>query len=361
MRVAIITNMPAPYRVPSWNEVARELGDDFLVIFCCRREPNRQWDVPPILFRHVFLKENFSEKSPGNYVHNNKDVWRHLNAFSPDVVITGGFNPTMLYAIAYTMVKRKKHIPVSDAWEMAEKHLSSLHMGLRKFVYRFSHAFIACSRKGKAYFESFGLSKESVFVSHLAISNGKGLPIKPFGERPYDLLFSGQFIERKQPLFFVQVARALKNKKQNLKVLVLGSGPLEGAMIGSLEDAGIDYDFPGFARQEALPGYYAAAKIFLFPTQYDAWGVVANESMIMGTPVITTPNAGCADELVIHDNTGFVLPLDEQAWVDKCLELLQDEHRWNGFAEKAREVSSTINFKRSAEELIRACTFACRK
>jgi glycosyltransferase involved in cell wall biosynthesis len=361
MRVAIITNMPAPYRVPSWNEAALVLGDDFLVIFCCRREPNRQWDVPPIHFNHVFLKENFREKGAGNYVHNNKDVWNHLNAFSPDVVITGGFNPTMLYAIAYTILKRKKHIPVSDAWEMAEKHLSPFHIGVRKFVYRFSHAFIACSIKGKEYFESFGLSKESVFVSHLAISDGKRLPKKSFGERTYDLMFSGQFIERKHPFFFVQVALAIKKIKKDLKLLVLGAGPLEGDMIRLLEDSGIEYDFPGFARQEDLPGYYSATRIFLFPTQYDAWGVVANEAMIMGTPVITTPNAGCADELVLHDITGFVLPLDEHAWVDKCLELLKDENRWNCFAEKAVEISSTINYKRSAEELIRACTFACRK
>src|SRR5215207_8608232 len=145
MRVAIVTNMPAPYRVNAWNEVARTLGDNFLVIFCSRREPNRQWDIPEIRFPHIFLKEQFREKEKGHYVHNNRDVWKHLRRFCPDVVITGGFNPTMLYAFFYTLLFRKKHVPVSDAWEMAERHLSPMHMRLRRMVYRFTDAFLACS------------------------------------------------------------------------------------------------------------------------------------------------------------------------------------------------------------------------
>src|SRR6185369_13591002 len=136
MRIVIVTNMPAPYRIPSWNRIAKEKDVELVVIFCTRKEPNRHWTIPEMLFEHIFLEENYRVKKDGTtFVHNNKDVWKHLKKINPDIVITGGFNPTMLYAFLYCLVRRKKHIPLSDAWKISEQHLSFPHRIARKIVY----------------------------------------------------------------------------------------------------------------------------------------------------------------------------------------------------------------------------------
>ncbi len=359
MRVAIVTNIPAPYRIEAWNTVARELGDDFMVFFCSHNEPNRKWDVPPIHFQHIFLKENFKAKKDGNtFVHNNTDVWKHLKQFNPDVVITGGFNPTMLYAFLFCLLHRKKHIPVSDAWKMSEQHLTPVHKLLRKFIFRFSDAFIACSEKGKAYYESFNLKKDAVFISHYSITNEAFENSRPFAHRPYDLLFSGQFTSRKNPFFFVEIARQLKKVKSDLTILLLGDGPLKEKLLEQLSQSNINFSYPGYASQKELPGYYGSSKLFLFPTAYDAWGVVANEALASGTPVLVTPMAGCSDELIIPDYNGYVLPLSESEWAKKCVNLLNDQAQWNSFSEKARQVSSTFNHRKAATELLNACHYA---
>jgi glycosyltransferase involved in cell wall biosynthesis len=359
MRIALVTNIPAPYRIAAWNIVAEKMGNDFLVLFCAEREPNRQWNVPAMKFRHQFLKEHFTVKKDGTtVVHNNGDVWKHLKAFNPDVVITSGFNPTMLYAFFYCLAHRKKHIPISDAWQLSELHLSAAHRMLRKTVFRFSQAFIACSLKGKSYYQQYGKKPEQVFISHYTITTSAFDNNRKYADRPFDLLFSGQFIERKNPLFFIEVASLLKKKKPDIHVLLLGDGPLRQSMLQMLAQAGIQYTWPGYVAQQDLPQYYAQARLFLFPTSYDAWGVVAHESLAAGTPVLVTPFAGCSDELVLHDQNGYILPLETALWAEQCAVLLQDEERWQRNSAKAKQTAGEFTHERAADALWQAGNYA---
>ena len=48
MKVALVTNLPPPYRVPIFNRLARHPALDFHAVFCATREPNRAWDLPPM-------------------------------------------------------------------------------------------------------------------------------------------------------------------------------------------------------------------------------------------------------------------------------------------------------------------------
>jgi glycosyltransferase involved in cell wall biosynthesis len=361
MRVALITNIPAPYWVATWNYIAEQLKDDFVIFFCSATEPNRNWKIQEITCRHVFLKENYKIKKDGSTaVHNNKDIWRHLRTFNPDIVITGGFNPTMLYAFLYSKIFRKKHIPITDAWEMSERHLGKLHRLIRKIIYGSSQAFLACSQKGKEYFKQYGDEKK-IFVTHYSIDHKKFASSNSFSQRNFDLIFSGQLIERKNPEFFLRVVMALQKQYPSLQVLLLGDGPLRERITGTLNAAGIDYSYPGHVQQEDLPYYYGQSRIFLFPTSFDAWGVVAHEALSAGTPVITTPYAGCADELVHNNGNGFVLPLEESRWMEKCLELLQHEDQWKLFSEKSVEAASRINNKEAAEAMLRSFEYVMNK
>src|SRR5690242_20061598 len=83
LRIALITNHPPPFRIPIYHKVARMQGIDLRVIFCTPREPNRQWELPPMQFNHVFLKEKFVTRG-SNFIHNNPDVITKLKAIEPD-------------------------------------------------------------------------------------------------------------------------------------------------------------------------------------------------------------------------------------------------------------------------------------
>ncbi len=155
MKTCIITNIPAPYRNPILEIVGNEFKNDFLMIFCAKKESNRKWNLDNFNFNHLFLKENMKAKSNGyDYVHNNPDVFKELKKFNPDIIITTGHNPTHLYAWLYSLIFRKKHIPMSDGWIFSENNLSFLHRIIRKIVFLTSSSFIGASKNTFLLFES---------------------------------------------------------------------------------------------------------------------------------------------------------------------------------------------------------------
>ncbi len=66
--------------------------------------------------------------------------------------------------------------------------------------------------------------------------------------------------------------------------------------------------FPGFAQREDLAGLYALAEALVLPTHSDPWGLVVNEAMACGLPIIVSSVAGCAADLVEDGWNGYVVP-----------------------------------------------------
>jgi len=356
MKIALVTNIPAPYRIPVYNKVAEVYGDDFLVVFCAKYEPNRAWNLPVIKCNHLFLKEKIHAKKDGyNFVHNNIEVLNKLNEYNPDIVITTGYNPTHLYAWLYTVVKRKKHIPMTDGWTYSEHNLSWLHRWIRKVVFKTSDAYIGASKNSMALFESYGVANSKIFQSHLCVNNKSFANTNSLDMRPFDLMFSGSFHERKLPYLFADVARILKEKIPNLKVLILGDGELKTKFFAMLEASKIEYSYAGYVKQEELPQYYNQSKLFLFTTRLDAWGLVVNEAMASGTPVITTPYAGVINDLVIDGYNGRVLELDAQLWAKEILSVLLNKNVWELYSKNSIKSVQRFTFDRAANGIIEAC------
>lgn len=362
MKICLITNIPVPYRLPIFEILAKKLGNNFLVMYCAKSESNRNWDFNNFNFNYLFLNENVKAKNDGfNYIHNNLDIFSKLKKFNPDVVITTGFNPTHLYAWLYSKLFFKKHIPMTDGWLYSEKNLSQLHKFIRKFVFNTSNSFIGASKNSIKLYESYGVQRERIFQSHLCIDNKKFENSNKFNDRKYHIMFSGQLTERKIPFFFCDIVEKLSKRIDNLKVLILGSGPLEKEILAKLNNLKIDYTYPGFVSQEELPKYYSDSKLFLFTTKLDAWGVVVNESMASGTPVITTPYAGVINDLVLDSKNGYILDINIEKWVDKIETILLDEKLWNKLSFNAIEKVQEFNFENAAKGIIEASNYNERK
>jgi glycosyltransferase involved in cell wall biosynthesis len=355
VKLAIVTNIPAPYRIPIYNRISEKMGKDFLAIYCAELEDNRQWTLSEIKYRSTCLKENVYKKKDGyNYVHNNPDVLKHLIRFKPDVVITTGFNPTHLYAWLYTLFFRKKHIPMTDGWLHSESNLGSLHRIIRRIVFNTSDAFIGASKNSLTLFESYGISNDKFFQSHLCIDNKQFANESGFKDRPYHIMFSGQFHERKLPLFFAEIACALTKKIQGLNVLILGDGPLKKEFFQKLDSNNVNYTYAGYVNQSDLPKYYASSKLFLFTTRLDAWGLVVNEALASATPVISTPYTGVINDLLVDAFNGRIMDLDINAWSNTVLEILENESLWKKLSLNAVHSVQRFNFDTAADGIIKA-------
>ena len=356
LKLAIVVNEPPPYRVPVFNLITRNPEIRLQVIFCCRREPNRLWDLPPMAFDHVFLRERIRTVH-GRYIHNNPDVVIALSRFRPDVVLGNGFNPTHLYAFAWTRLMRRAYIAMTDGTLQSEQSLSTLHVRLRRYVYQRAGAFVAASQGGLALYRSYQVPAARCFRSCLAVDNARFHPHGIGDDKKWDFIFSGRLEAGKQPEFAMDVALECARKLgRQLTLLYVGSGSQEAALRTRASTLGHELivHFHGFAQQSDLPQLYRSAKIFLFPTRADVWGVVANEACAAGLPVIVSPHAGVANELVVDGQNGYVRPLDLQAWTTCALELLDNSDRLRAMGERSLLLVQPYCFEAAAQGIVHA-------
>jgi len=359
-RLAIVTNEPPPYRIPVFQRIGQTPGITLQVIFCARREPNRKWDLPPFEFDHCFLRERISTVK-GRYIHNNPDVVLALKRFAPDVIVNDGLNPTQLYAFAYAWLKGIPHVPLTDGTYQSELALSRVHKMVRRFVYARSAAFLSASMGGQALFESYGVPAGRCFKSYLCIDNEGYQSGSEAAGKQFDFIFSGRIVPEKGPMFALEVAHATARRLgRKTSIVFAGSGSEEGVVkeaAARMIDA-VDAHFHGFALQKELPALYRAARLFLFPTHADVWGVVANEACAAGLPVIVTPHAGVAGELVVEGENGHVCPLEAEQWAEHAATLLSRPDKWESYSRRSLALVKKYTFDNAAQGVVDACRFA---
>jgi glycosyltransferase involved in cell wall biosynthesis len=360
MNVVIITNGPVPYRIPALNELAAKPDVNLHVLFCCEREPNRDWSLPAIQFPCTYLRERivgFKDR----YIHNNVDVVPALRRLKPDIIITGGFNPTHLYGFAYAWLKRIPHIAMTDGTYDSEKTLSMMHRWVRQLVYARSKAFLWSSIGGKKLFSSYGIADSRCFRACLCVENLKFSNAETDRHGKFDFIFCGRMEPVKNPHFALDVAIAAAVRlKRRTTILFVGAGSQEAELRAraAAHRHLVEAEFHGFATQDELPALYRSARVFLFPTTWDPWGVVSNEACAAGLPVLISPHAGAADELVVDGENGYVCELDVALWVERAVTLLMRPELYSAYASRSRAKVKSFTFKDACEGMFAACCYA---
>lgn len=361
MRVVIVTNIPAPYRLPVYAMLAQEPDIDLHVVYCSGREPDREWNLGEATFPHTFLNQSFVRFS-GRFIHVNHDIWSVLLSLRPGIVVTTGFNPTHLLAYAWARMHGARHVVMTDGTLESEAALTPLHRWVRRHVYAHSPAFIGASDGAMRLFHSYGIDSSVMFKSHLCADNAQFFAAPP-QEKRYDFIFCGRFEKVKNPFFALDIARACARRLgRRVSIVFVGSGGIETEIraYATAMEAEVDTEFAGFARQEDLPGWYGASRIFLFPTLWDPWGVVANEACAAGVPVLVSEVAGAANELIRDGENGFVMPLDLGRWTEAATRLLNDAALYAGMAIRSRECVREYSYDNAARGIAEAVRAADR-
>lgn len=353
-RVALVLNMPTPYRVPVFQRVSAEPDIDLHVIYCAQTEPDREWVLEPSALSEIFLKDRMV-RWRGRFIHFGAGVWRELRRIKPDVVITGGYNPTHLIAFIYCVLTGVRHISNTDGDVESEKSLSILHRLVRRAVSTRTHAYIGPSDSSLRLFESWGVRKVRLFKAPLSVDN-EAFDDQRTVDREFDVLFCGRLVDIKDPLFALTVsAKTAERLNRSISVLVLGSGPLADAVDAMAENlSSIVVTRPGFVQPDEIASWFQRCRLFLFPTEWDPWGLVVNEACAAGLPVLVTPYAGAARELVETGMNGFVMAKSVEPWADHAAKILDDPVLWASMSEASRIKVEKHTHEASAEGYLEA-------
>lgn len=171
---------------------------------------------------------------------------------------------------------------------------------LEKLGFPSSHIFKGCDAVDNAYFEEQ--------VEEWRRQYGKASHLPGLDQRIPFFLASNRFIPRKNLSGLIKAYAAYRVEAEKpWRLLLLGDGPERPALeqlVDSLQVEGVV--FCGFQQIQTLPAYYAYAGAFVHPATNDQWGLVVNEAMAAGLPVIVSDRAGCAQDLVSHEENGYI-------------------------------------------------------
>lgn len=172
------------------------------------------------------------------------------------------------------------------------------------------------------------------------------------------VLFAGKLVEFKRPTDLVHAVGRLRNQGENISLLVAGSGELEETLRATSELHGIDTHFLGFCNQTKMPSVYAAADLLVLPsTGRETWGLVVNEALACGTPVVVSDSVGCAPEVEELLGSKAIFPIGN---VETLAARIRDsmQHRPNRSALKV--AGETFSLAAAAEGIVRAVRHAAR-
>ena len=214
---------------------------------------------------------------------------------------------------------------------------------------------------------SLGLPDERVTLTPYVVDNDwwlaqsarvdRNVVRASWGAAPDDvvILFCAKLQPWKRPLDLLQ-AFAKANIAKALLVFA-GEGPLRPSLEAEATALGIAgrVRFLGFVNQTQLPAIYTAADLMVLPSVYDAFGVVVNEAMLCGCPVVASDHVGAARDLIVHGRTGFVYPCGEiQALAGILQQALADRGRLSEFGRAARTRMESWSPRENIEATVQA-------
>jgi glycosyltransferase involved in cell wall biosynthesis len=110
------------------------------------------------------------------------------------------------------------------------------------------------------------------------------------------------------------------------RMVILGDGDERTALQDLVRDQNIEgVTFPGFHQIEDLPIYYGLAGAFVHPASQEQWGLVVNEAMAAGLPVLVSEKCGCAPDLVCQGQNGFTFAPEDMSTLAGLMELMSSE------------------------------------
>jgi glycosyltransferase involved in cell wall biosynthesis len=268
-------------------------------------------------------------------------IGQALAALRPRAVAVPGWSG--LFALAALRWCRESGTPavlMSDSQASDAPRYRVLEAVKRRLVAQCSAAFVGGARH-VAYLAELGMPAGKVFQGYDVVDNDHFLrgaaearANAPENRRRLGLpdrffLASSRFIEKKNLLRLVEAFARFRALAPEIgwKLVLLGDGLLKPAILAAAasHSLGADLLLPGFIQYDQLPGYYGLASAFVHASTVEQWGLVVNEAMAAGLPVLVSNRCGCAADLVREEVNGFTFdPLQTETLAGLMVRIASD-------------------------------------
>ena len=305
------------------------------MVYIAENEFGREWTISRdgLKFPHQVMFEQPAESvSPLSLF---KSTWKCLNELQPEILIIDGYTYSSCWAglIWAKLNGRKTILWSSSTWEDHPRNF--IRESVKKTFVAFCDSFNTYGIRSRDYLIRLGaeagnitmignVTDSSFYLAQTsALRRERHSLAMSLAVAPRNFLYIGRFSPEKNIFVLLKAYRDFKlSGHKEWGLILVGSGPLNEEMLDFIKTENLtDVTMPGFVQKTGISQYFAVSDIFVLPSLSEPWGLVVNEAMAAGLPVLVSINCGCYPDLVKEGSNGFGFEPDR---ADRLAILMRD-------------------------------------
>lgn len=371
MKILFLTNIPSPYMVDFLNELGKKC--DLTAVF--ERESSgvrdKSWKKYQFKnFSGIILKgKNIKVNAELDDQAICPQIVYYIKKRVYDaIVVSNPCTPTGMIAILYMKLRR---IPYGLQSEGGfPKDGKGIKEKVKKFIMTGARFYFSTADIGDQYFLLYGAEKEKIYrypftslynseiLCELLSKEEKNKIKGELGISYEKVVISvGRFIEVKGFDIFIQACAKLED---HIGIYIIGGEPTEEYLSLQKELKLTNLHFVGHVDKNIMKKYYCAADIFVLNSRGDTWGLVINEAMSYGLPIVSSDKCYAALALIEEGKNGYIVPVDDiHAFHEKVVYLLKDDSLCEKIGENNLVKSQEYTLEHMAEREIEILKEVC--
>lgn len=319
--IVFSTNLPSPYRVDFFNELGKYCNLTVLYERKNSAERDEKWIGEQAQnFKEIYL----NLKPVGTDCSKGKALRNYIKTAQFDVLVfTNYVSPATMDAIMYCRFKGiPYYIEYDGGFNKKDRFFKRI---LKKVLLCGARGHLTTADEHKKYLISLGIKTDKIYkypftsVKEEDVRKAGVIPndIKKFYRKKLGIaeekvvLSVGRFsYENGYGKGYDVLLNVSSILDKEIGIYIVGDEPTEEFIRKKDENALSNVHFIGFKNKQDLAEYYAAADLFILLSRGDVWGLVINEAMTFGLPIITTPLCIAGTELVKEMKNGFLVNVD---------------------------------------------------
>ncbi len=282
-----------------------------------------------------------------------------------DCVFISGYQETSsLASIIGAYLTNTKIVLFSESQEIDKKNRPIIKEIYKKIIINIFNGAVVGGDSHKKYLTKLGMKKESIFKGYDCVDNDYFLRKSSIRDSTIKdeiyLCCICRFVEKKNLLVLIKSFNSFKQKfikHKNVKLKIAGTGPLLERLKLYIKENKIDYiEFVGAINYEDLPLFYSKSNGMILLSSTEQWGLVTNEALNCGIPVLISDKCG-SKEIIKENVNGYIVKhnaIDKIALkIKNLIDLSQKKETKSQCRESIKEINP-INFSI-------ACTKAMNK
>ena len=358
-KIAIIAPTCFYYQAPLFREISNHPDIDLTVYFCSDEALHAQdvqktyrsdltWGMESELlegYDYKFVK-NYSPVAsylrwPFGLI--NLGIWKEIKTQRPDVVVLMSWmNPTWWLAILACKRFGIRFVYMTDANAQAEMSKKKWVVWLKKvllgkIIFTFASGFLCSGSSNKLLYSFYKVPDHKLFPfayswgyqgmidaaedltpNKKQIRSELGIP-----EEDFVILYCGRLSPEKDPVNLLKAFNLVKAPHKRLALV--GDGILRQEMEDYVAEHNIEsVSFFGFQNRNDVVKFYAASDMLVLPSLQETWGIVINEALCFGLPIVCSDRVGASYDLVLQSYNGFKFPAGDCGALAEAIQQVVD-------------------------------------